>query len=178
MSKPTGKPNGRPSTYTKELADMVCRLVGEGLSLVSVCSRDGMPSKGAFLHWVEQNRGELRDQYARARDRCLESRADEIVDISDDDSRDAQTPQAIQRDRLRVEARKWELAKLMPKKYGDKTTLEHQGKDGGAINIIISKDDAAHLGLSDEDKSDDEDNPVHDDHDNHDSHDDDAEGEG
>ncbi len=152
--KPTGKPNGRPSTYTKKLADKVCEFVSGGDSLRSALKRKGMPSKTSFLRWVRADKDGLLDQYARARELLIQDRADELIDIADGDGTD--TPgQAILRDRLKYDARKWELTKLIPKKYGDKTTLEHQGKDGGAINISISKDDAAHLGLTGEDDDED-----------------------
>ena len=42
---------------------------------------------------------------------------------------------AVQRNRLRVDARKWLLSKLAPKKYGDKLTQEHTGANGGAIEV-------------------------------------------
>ncbi len=39
----------------------------------------------------------------------------------------------IQRSRLRVDARKWIAAKLLPKRYGDK--LQHTGDGGGPIRV-------------------------------------------
>ncbi len=154
MGKLTGKPNGRPSTYTKKLAEKVCELMERGNSLNAACKRKGMPSKTTFLRWVKADKGGLEDQYARAREQLIECRADELVDIAADDSQD--TPgQAILRHRLLCDTLKWEMSKLLPKKYGDKTTMEHQGKDGGAINISISKEDAAHLGLTDDEEAED-----------------------
>ncbi len=50
---------------------------------------------------------------------------DEIVDISDGD------PEAdTARDRLRIDARKWVVPKMLPKKYGDKVTNELTGANG------------------------------------------------
>ena len=34
----------------------------------------------------------------------------------------------VQRDRLRVDTRKWLMSKLHPERYGDKTKLEHSGR--------------------------------------------------
>mgnify|MGYP000426269079 FL=1 len=42
---------------------------------------------------------------------------------------------AVQRNRLRVDARKWLLSKMVPKKYGDKLVQEHTGANGGAIQV-------------------------------------------
>jgi Bacteriophage Sf6, terminase small subunit-like len=50
-----------------------------------------------------------------------------------------ENPQRIQRDRLRIDTRKWMAARLAPKKYGDR--ISHDVK-GGGINfqpqILIS----------------------------------------
>ena len=65
--------------------------------------------------------------------------AEEILDISDDDSEDTifieadeesgksakavKNKEFIERARLRVDSRKWLLSKLLPKTYGDRTIL-------------------------------------------------------
>jgi hypothetical protein len=45
------------------------------------------------------------------------------------------SPDVIARNRLRVDTRKWMLAKMLPKVYGEKITQEVTGKDGGAIQV-------------------------------------------
>ena len=42
----------------------------------------------------------------------------------------------IQRNKLRVDARKWVVCKLLPKIYGDKTAITGEG--GGPLQIITS----------------------------------------
>ena len=88
------------------------------------------------------NHDEFSEQYARAREAQAEIRADEIVDIADDDSNDftadkdgkpVANSEHIQRSRLRVDARKWIAAKLLPKRYGDK--IQHTGDGGGPIRV-------------------------------------------
>ena len=70
--------------------------------------------------------------------------ADEIVAIADENYttdehgvKERLSSEAIQRNRLRVDTRKWMLAKMLPKVYGDhtKVTNEHTGKDGGPIQL-------------------------------------------
>jgi hypothetical protein len=56
--------------------------------------------------------------------------ADELVEISDRKAADAA---AVNRDRLRVDTRKWLLSKALPKIYGDKLTAELTGKDGAPL---------------------------------------------
>ena len=45
-------------------------------------------------------------------------------DIIDVEGKKVENNKLVQRDKLRVETRKWFLAKLHPKKYGDKTEVE------------------------------------------------------
>lgn len=80
---------------------------------------------------------ELAKRYARA----CEARADKIFDdmlsISDENSRDTfiddngierTNTDVIQRSKLMVDTRKWVLSKLAPKKYGDKMDITSDGE--------------------------------------------------
>lgn len=78
------------------------------------------------------------EQYTRAREAQAEFYADQIVDIADG-VLPARGDVDVQRDRLRVESRKWVAAKLLPKKYGDKITQEVTGKDGKPIEFTDPK---------------------------------------
>ena len=60
--------------------------------------------------------------YAQAKHQQLHAMAEDIVDISMDDSLDANDK------RVRIDARKWLLAKLMPKTYGDKLDVTSGGE--------------------------------------------------
>ena len=84
-------------------------------------------------------RDHVRDVRARARG-WLPRLADEILEIADDSSsdyverenKDGSTYIAVDHDhiaraRLRVDARKWLLAKALPKMFGDRTVAEHSG---------------------------------------------------
>ena len=76
-------------------------------------------------------------QYARARDFGYEIMADEIIEIADDGTNDWMKRQQrngsietvtnkdhLERSRQRIDARKWLLSKALPKKYGDKQTID------------------------------------------------------
>src|SRR5699024_11757761 len=60
---------------------------------------------------------------------------EEIFEIADTAIPDAAE---VAKARLRVDTRKWALARMNPRKYGDKVTNELVGKDGGAIQIETS----------------------------------------
>jgi hypothetical protein len=145
-------PAGRPSDYTPELAGAICDRLAEGESLRSICDSEGMPNKKTVLRWLRIHE-EFRAQYAQARELQAEGMADEIVDIADDghndwmkrnygdDERWVENGEAIRRSALRIDARKWVAAKLLPKKYGDRVQTEITGSDGGPLQIVIGADD-------------------------------------
>ena len=130
---------GRPSLYTEALAAKICQRLAEGESLRAICADKAMPSISTVMGWLfDGNHGDFPEQYARAREAQAEIRADEIVDIADDASGDftadkdgkvVANSEHIQRSRLRVDARKWIAAKLLPKRYGDKLDL------GGTVGL-------------------------------------------
>lgn len=124
-------PGGRPSDYTAEIADEICTRLANGESLRAICGSDRddfIPAMGTVLRWVATN-DEFRNQYEAARAVQAETMADEIVGIADGaDHENSELRGAMtQRDRLRVDARKWVASKLLPKKYGDK--IAHVGGD-------------------------------------------------
>ena len=120
------KRTGRPSAYSEEVADLICERLACGESLKRICSDEGMPAQSSVFKWLGENPS-FSEKYVRAREAQAEALADEIVDIADGGSADPQ------RDRLRVEARKWIASKLKPKKYGDKQSFEMSGPEGGPI---------------------------------------------
>lgn len=132
---------GRPSGYSQELADHICSELADGKSLRTVCKHDGMPSTQTVFRWLRTYEG-FCDQYARAKDEAADALVDEMLDIADHASNDWMevhdkdnvgyrlNGEAINRSRLRVDARKWIASKLKPKKYGERVSTELTGADG------------------------------------------------
>ncbi len=108
----------RPSTYNQELADKICAQLADGMSLRSVCNADDMPCKATVFNWFRAYPDFL-DQYTRAKEESADALSDDMLDIADDKDGDPQ------RDRLRIDTRKWLASKLKPKKYGEKVDVEH-----------------------------------------------------
>ena len=106
--------------YSQESADTICELIAEGRSLRSICREDNMPSKTEVFRWLAENEA-FRNQYARAREAQADHYFDEIIEVADDESLDANSR------RVRVDARKWAAGKLRPKVYGEKIDLNHSG---------------------------------------------------
>lgn len=139
--KKTKAERGRPTLYTRELADEICRRLSEGETLTSICSGPDMPSKAAVLLWVREDRDGFSDRYAHARDLQLDGIADEMLDLADDARNDWMERQSgdgtitvvdhehVTRTKLRIETRKWLLVKLKPQRYGEKIEQTHKADD-------------------------------------------------
>lgn len=131
-------------------ADEVLRLmVDEGMSTTSACKQVGLGWK-LFSEWCEEAPGHS-ERYTRARAQLLERMAEEIHQIADtpvegvtittkaDGGVEEKRADMIEHRRLQIESRKWLLARLMPKKYGDKQHIEHSGSIG--LEGLIAGDD-------------------------------------
>lgn len=131
----------RPSEYNPRTASAICERVACGQTIREICSADDMPAMSTVFKWLNKN-PEFAEQYARAKEAQADFLAEEMLEIADDGTNDWMERQggaspgwmvngeAVQRSRLRVDARKWLMAKMAPKKYGDRITQEHTGPGG------------------------------------------------
>ncbi|EOC1267558.1 ubiquitin carboxyl-hydrolase [Cronobacter sakazakii] len=124
----TESKTGRPSDYLPEVAADICSLLADGESLRKVCERQGMPNKSTVFRWLAQHE-EFRDQYAKATETRADAIFEEMFDIADTVAEEAA---AVGKARLRIDTRKWALARMNPKKYGDKVSqeIDHKSSDG------------------------------------------------
>lgn len=121
----------------KEAIPAILEAMENGESLRSACKPWDV-KVSTFLLWVSKDEG-LAEQYAQARARLLDVRAEELEEIGDQAAQ-AETAVEVAGLRLKSDNRKWLLSKLAPKKYGDKLDLNHSG------SLALSKTD-----LSDDD---------------------------
>lgn len=117
---------GRPTDYTKDMADKICEKISGGLSLRAICAEAGMPARGTVYRWLIEN-ADFQDQYARAREKQADYFAEEIIEIAD--SAEAESA-AVSKAKLQIDARKWAASKIAPKKYGDKQEIDVKSSDG------------------------------------------------
>lgn len=132
MSGKEKRPIGRPSKFSQDMAENICEQIANGKSLRSICTEDGMPSATTVFKWLNENQ-DFSEQYARARDRQADHYFEEIVEIADSVEADSA---AVAKARLQVDARKWTLSKLAPKKYGEKTELDVKSSDGSMTPTV------------------------------------------
>lgn len=150
---------GRPKKYTRELATEICKLLSEGVPLTKICKTEGFPSYRTVLNWLwddAKEKDEFLPMYVRARDAQADRMVDEIISIADDatgdtvigeDGKKRVDWENVQRSRLRVEARKWVAAKLKPRKYGDRTSIEFPDAQGNPqqVGLLTDQDRATRL---------------------------------
>lgn len=141
---------GRPSAYTPELAAEICERLAAGESLRAICRDDHMPSDFAVRNWAINDVDGFSSRYTGARDLGLDVMADELLDIantpvegvrreeSDDGVKEVREDMLGHR-KLQVDARKWYLSKLAPKKYGDRQAIELSGSVDIATTIAAAR---------------------------------------
>lgn len=130
--------------FDRNLFESVCSRMCEGISLRRAAREHGTRHSSflGFLSRLEgKEKSECEDLYARAREELIEFRHDELDEIVDappqyvsvtgKDGESTETridPAWVALQRLRHDARKWDLTKLAPHKYGDKVAVEHSGE--------------------------------------------------
>jgi hypothetical protein len=130
------------TAYTAERAAEICERLASGKSLNAICRDKDMPSRQTVHEWIADDRAGFREQYARARDAQADRFAEEILEISDDTSgdwieREGETVlnhEHVQRSKLRVDTRKWLMARMAPRKYGDKVTIA--GDENNPLRVV------------------------------------------
>ncbi len=131
--------------------DIICDRIMEGESLRSILKDNKPFSKSTFLDIVAAN-SDIADQYARAMAERQEMLFEEIITIADSQEDDISLApdgskvtnhNAIQRNRLQIDARKWVLSKMNPKKYGDKIDMTSGGEKMQPAPIIFYDSDDA-----------------------------------
>jgi hypothetical protein len=123
-----------PTLRTEEIEEAILDRLRDGETLREICKSAGMPRESAVRAWASEDTP-FAEKYRRARELGYQKMADDLLEIADAKTGDPH------RDRLRVETRKWILAKCLPRIYGDRLEVEQKG------GIMIVKLDAEDLAL-------------------------------
>lgn len=146
----TKRPPGRPALYSLEIAEKICeRIATTTLSLRKICEADEtLPSSETVRKWLYRDENGFLALYARAKEQQQELQEDELMDIADDGTNDTYVDEKgqpkvdhdhIQRSKLRIDTRKWLMAKLKPKKYGDKVDVNHGGQADNPLSLLLQQ---------------------------------------
>ena len=134
----------------EKVFEEILEYIEDGKSLRSILKASDMPSSRTFFKWIDDDKEKVK-RYARAMEIRAESIFEDILEIADDGTNDFMTitkgdveynvedREVTNRSRLRVDARKFFLSKVLPKKYGDKLDLTSDGDALQAPKKIIIK---------------------------------------
>ena len=98
----------------------IIQCLEDGLSLRKACVEADVTRPAAVLD-IARSEPAFGEQYARAREAGYQARADRLTD----DSWNMSIP--ADHKRIIIDTQKWELAKMLPKLYGERLDLIHSG---------------------------------------------------
>jgi hypothetical protein len=157
-SKPKGSKEAQPLTKSittinhkskeaqeereRKFKEIITLIESKGESLTKATKKIGL-NKKTFDDMIQKD-AQMLNQYVRATEARADLIAERMVRNSHNRANDFYTdsegnlkpnPVAVQRDRLILDTDKWLLSKLMPKKYGDRLTLDGEVKTGQPLTI-------------------------------------------
>lgn len=116
--------------YTPEdrtsIINEICLKITNGATLRKSLDESSI-AYDTFFRWIDEDETKSK-QYARATELRAEAMAEDLLSISDAvdndvtevDGKEVVNHHVIQRDRLRVDSRKWLMSKMYPKKYSER----------------------------------------------------------
>jgi hypothetical protein len=131
----------------KTFAEICNKIAKKGTPLRTVLKEKGMPSSQTFYKWIDSDKIKSK-QYARSCEDRSERIFEEILQIANNPElgettkvdnmgkSETTTGDMIQHRRLQIDARKWMLSKMFPKKYGDKIDHTSDGKEMTTTTVI------------------------------------------
>lgn len=120
-------------------------MIEKGLSLRKILSAKGMPPRNTFFEWIDSS-PEFTNQYVRAINLRAEYKFDSIEqDYLEEPPIDPTTgridPAWVNLQRLKIDAKKWELSKMFPRKYSEKMDITSDGEKINSQPIVIKYND-------------------------------------
>ena len=125
----------KPTLYTKPIVSKILNRLIEGESLIRICRDTNMPTMPSVYNWINRY-PDFRDQYQIAKMLQMDTLADRLLDIADDEPN-------LQRARLKSNSIKWLASKLKPKKYGRLVSLA--GHSAEPVKISVEYVKSPHL---------------------------------
>lgn len=114
----------RPHTkYSDELFHEILRRISCGETLTDICDDEDMPAEGTFYSWIQGDMAK-NELYARAQYERTFVHAEQLIAIADNCS-----IEEVNKARLRIDTRKWSMAKANPKRFAERTINELEVKD-------------------------------------------------
>ncbi|HEY3695410.1 hypothetical protein [Phenylobacterium sp.] len=102
-------PSGPPSTYSEEMAELICRRLAHGEPLMEICREAHMPSYVTVYAWMRRD-----PAFAYMVGLARELQAGLKLDLAWTIARDA-TPETVGVARLQIQTLRWHAARLAPR---------------------------------------------------------------
>lgn len=134
------RPRGRATTYTEQVAAIICSRIADGETLRAICRDERMPAWRTVYDWMN-DRPQFAARFARAREVGFDAIAQQALEIADtplegvrieidsEGNSKEVCEDMLGHRKLQIETRLKLLAKWSPTKYGDKLQL------GGAPDL-------------------------------------------
>lgn len=134
LSESNHKTNQQKNTISRCIE--ICELIKKGYSLRSALLNKRMHAD-TFYIWIN-NDSKNQERYARACELRADAMFDEIIEIADtpmigqkvkqlpDGRQVVESGDMIEHRKLQIEARKWSLSKMNPKKYSEKLEVDQK----------------------------------------------------
>ena len=125
----------RRSKYSDATIESICERLRRGEGIASIARDPAMPCRDTMMNWLDTNRFGFREHYLESKRIAAFLLAEQLMEVARDDSKDYFTDEHgtkrpnhahVQRSKLICDAIKWQVGKMLPKVYGDKTSLEHE----------------------------------------------------
>jgi hypothetical protein len=122
---------GRPTKYNKRTVALICAELAKGKALRTVCNLPGLPHLDTVFEWLHTH-PEFAEQYARAKQESADAMAEEVLYLSDhtktgtvivtkeNGQTEVRKGDMLGHRKLQIDTRKWLMAKMKPKRYGDR----------------------------------------------------------
>lgn len=118
------KKKGRPvEDVPQDIADAVVEWISAGKTMRSLCAQDGMPCRQTIDKWKAKDE-EFRSRIARARDDGHDCLAESLLDLA---KKPVDDMVELQRRKFEADTTLKLIAKWDPRRYGDRTKVEHEG---------------------------------------------------
>ena len=109
---------GRPSSYTDEIADIICDRMINGENFSQICNDPMMPSRAALYRW-RASRPDFDARCARAREALADFLLDKLEAMAD-----ATTELNVNSQRLKISVAQWRAEKMAPRTLGPRVNTE------------------------------------------------------
>lgn len=138
------KRRARPTKFSAAIAATICARLAAGETLRAICRDPSLPGEETVRRWAVERQA-FAAELERAREIGYTTLADELLEIADDSAagdrvdakgRRRSDAEAIRRSRLRIETRKWLLARTVPQVRGGPAGRKKNG-GGASLEALV-----------------------------------------